>query len=226
MNSKHIPTILIISQTILIIYLIFRSDIFLAKSEEEKQSLINSELQLLEQSSIILKEDAKIKELSSSSCVTKPRSELIEEFRKIASEAGTDKVNSHTYHNLYGTHFSQYRDKKINLLEIGLGCNMGYGPGKSLIVWRKYFTHPETRVNVLEYDRPCAEKFRPPITNGLYIGDQANFTLLEIVGSESGPYDIIIDDGGHFRSHMVRFKIFISLIWSLLYLLTYKKYIK
>jgi hypothetical protein len=99
------------------------------------------------------------------------------------------------------------RGKKINLLEIGLGCNMHYGPGRSLLLWRKYFTHPETEISYLEYDRPCAEKFRDKL-NKIFIGDQADFKLLEQVGKEGGPYDLIVDDGGHKMSHMVSNKNF------------------
>lgn len=132
----------------------------------------------------------------------KSRSELVAEFFKIGMEGPTDKVDGHSYQHLYGPVLAHIRNKKINFLEIGLGCNMPYGPGRSLKVWRKYFTHPETEIVYLEYNQTCAEKFRQQL-NKLFVGDQANFDLLKRVGIEGGPYDVIVDDGGHKRSHMV-----------------------
>jgi hypothetical protein len=96
-----------------------------------------------------------------------------------------------------------FRDKKLKFLEIGLGCGMPYGPGRSLLLWRKYFTHPKTEIVYLEHNRTCAEKFRDKVDK-LFIGDQADFGILEKVGKEGGPYDVIVDDGGHKTSQMVR----------------------
>lgn len=91
------------------------------------------------------------------------------------------------------------RNKEINFFEIGLGCNMGYGPGKSMLTWKEYM--PKVQISYLEYDRACAEPFKDKVKN-LYIGDQSDFNLLKEIG-KTGPYDVIVDDGGHSRKQQI-----------------------
>lgn len=100
---------------------------------------------------------------------------------------------------MYGLFLGPLRGKSLSVLEIGLGCMMGYGPGRSLPVWRKYL--PNARLTVLEYDEKCAENFRSQVDQ-LFIGDQSDFKLLKNVAA-GGPYDAIIDDGGHSRKQMI-----------------------
>ena len=51
-------------------------------------------------------------------------------FFKIANKTLTDKVMFHFYHKLYGKYLEKYYYINQGIfLEIGLGCNMGYGPG-------------------------------------------------------------------------------------------------
>jgi hypothetical protein len=45
-------------------------------------------------------------------------------FYEIAQEKGTDKVTVHTYHEMYEKYLPPLRNKKIKMLEIGLGCDM------------------------------------------------------------------------------------------------------
>ena len=81
----------------------------------------------------------------------------------------------------------------MDLFEIGIGCGMEYGAGKSILTWREYL--PDVRLSMLEYNAKCAEEYRSQIDK-LFIGDQTNMTLLEEV-VQNGPYDMIIDDAGH-----------------------------
>lgn len=117
----------------------------------------------------------------------------IDEFQKIARTHNTDKTTAHRYQNIYGTFLGPIKDENLHLLEIGLGCTMGYGPGKSIPVWREFI--PKVHLSILEYDRNCSEKFRDKVEQ-LFIGDQSDFNLLKEVAN-GGPYDVIIDDGGH-----------------------------
>ena len=65
-------------------------------------------------------------------------------FASIGNKHGTDKtsaaayrdvtVGAHAYQFLYSKYLGPLRHDKLQLLEIGLGCNMNYGPGKSLLV--------------------------------------------------------------------------------------------
>jgi hypothetical protein len=57
----------------------------------------------------------------------------------------TDKVVKHRYQLLYGRYLlplGEAREKNgvpIKMLEIGLGCNMQYGSGASVALWKRLF---------------------------------------------------------------------------------------
>lgn len=94
---------------------------------------------------------------------------------------------------------SVMRTKALKLFEIGLGCNMEYGPGKSARLWRGYL--PNANIWFAEYDKACilAHKSRLGKLNVHVVsGDQANVTdLNRWVQETGGNFDVIIDDGGH-----------------------------
>ena len=52
-------------------------------------------------------------------------------FAAMALALGTDKVTTHDYHHLYSKYLEPVRHDQLRVLEIGLGCDMPYGPGKS-----------------------------------------------------------------------------------------------
>ncbi len=122
-------------------------------------------------------------------------------FRDVGILANTDKVNAHEYDTLYEKYLQPLRHNPVRLLEIGLGCNMNYGPGHSLSLWTHYFTNKNSSVSFVEFDGVCANKHRATIEEmgrgKLYVGDQAEDTFLDsIVAAETdSPFDIIIDDG-------------------------------
>ena len=125
----------------------------------------------------------------------------INKFFEVGTKHGIDKISYHNYHPLYGKYAGPLRNIKSSILEIGLGCGMGggYTPGRSLLTWREYL--PKAKITYLEYDKTCGESFRSQVDN-LYIGDQSSFGVLEQVGG-SGPYDLIVDDGGHSRKQQI-----------------------
>jgi len=43
------------------------------------------------------------------------------------------------------------------MLEIGLGCDMSYGPGKSYYTWREFL--PNVDLYYIEYDKACVQKW-------------------------------------------------------------------
>ena len=80
-------------------------------------------------------------------------------FLDIASKFGTDKVTTHHYnyskqstlhqsiaspkqltgrYTVYEKYLEPIRDRKLKMLEIGLGCNMNYGPGASYHTWLEF----------------------------------------------------------------------------------------
>ncbi|KAG4424211.1 hypothetical protein IFR04_002615 [Cadophora malorum] len=118
-------------------------------------------------------------------------------FLDIALKHGTDKVTTHHYNYMYDKYLEPLRDQRIKVLEIGLGCNMGYGPGAPYHTWLEYFTNVD--LYFIEYDAACAEKWKAETTGAtIFTGDQADAAFLDRFLSETGGnFDIMIDDGGH-----------------------------
>jgi hypothetical protein len=126
--------------------------------------------------------------------------EYVELFKEIALNSDTDKVTTHHYEHIYGFLFGPLRHKKINLLEIGLGCDMPYGPGKSIGLWQMFFT--DSNVSILEFNKTCSQIFVNKVKH-IFSGDQRDLSFLKNVGEIGGPFDIIIDDGGHTRKQQI-----------------------
>ena len=117
---------------------------------------------------------------------------------------------------MYDKYFEPIREKKLKVLEIGLGCDMvrlvqqvtsgaccvltipqHYGPGASYYTWLDYF--PNVELYYIEADAACAEKWTDKTAAAtVFSGDQADRAFLQRFVEESGGhFDIIIDDGGH-----------------------------
>lgn len=118
-------------------------------------------------------------------------------FYEIAIKYGTDKVTDHSYQDMYQHYLPALRHKPIKMLEIGLGCDMSYGPGASYHLWLEYFTNVE--LYFLEYDAECAAQWAHATAGATIItGDQGDGEVLDkLVQDHGNDFDIIIDDGGH-----------------------------
>ncbi|RMY68050.1 hypothetical protein D0863_07383 [Hortaea werneckii] len=118
-------------------------------------------------------------------------------FYSIALSHGTDKVTKHHYHHMYQKYLDPVRATRLKLLEIGLGCDMSYGPGASYYTWLEYL--PNVDLYYIEYDAACAAKWAANTTAAtIFSGDQANVEFLQRFMREAGTdFDVIIDDGGH-----------------------------
>jgi hypothetical protein len=99
--------------------------------------------------------------------------------------------------SMYEHRLAPLRDQKIKMLEIGLGCDMGYGPGASYYTWLEYFPHVD--LYYIEYDAECAHKWANKTDKAtIFTGDQADTEFLtEFMLTVGGNFDVIIDDGGH-----------------------------
>lgn len=104
---------------------------------------------------------------------------------------------------MYEKYLPALRDKPIKMLEIGLGCDMSYGPGASYHLWLEYFPHVD--LYFIEYDAKCAKKFAHQMTGAtIFTGDQADVDFLEdFIRKSGGDFDIIIDDGGHTMNQQI-----------------------
>lgn len=70
-------------------------------------------------------------------------------------------------------------------------------------MWGKYL-HPESVIVGLDIDDACATFNRPTERVHVRIGDQSDVAFLRAVVEEFGPFDVIIDDGSHVCSHMIK----------------------
>lgn len=89
------------------------------------------------------------------------------------------------------------RDRPIRLLEVGVY------KGGSLEMWRRYL-HPESTIVGLDIDKNCVLFDRRDDKVHVRIGDQTDIGFLQRVVDEFGPFDVIIDDGSHICSHMIK----------------------
>jgi len=104
--------------------------------------------------------------------------------------------HSHFY-NIYSEHFSVFQNKPIRLLEIGV-----YNGG-SLYMWRNFFEKAEKIVGI-DIDPYCRRWQDRDENIFVEIGDQSDAEFLRHVNDEYGPFDIIIDDGGHENNQTIQ----------------------
>jgi hypothetical protein len=121
------------------------------------------------------------------------------DLKSLATVYGTDKWGSHWYAQHYEDHFRHLRNKRLNILEIGIG---GYDDpkagGGSLRMWRTYF--PKARIFGIDIcDKSCHDERRIKT----FQGSQVDNGFLEKVVQQIGTIDIVIDDGSHINEHII-----------------------
>lgn len=103
------------------------------------------------------------------------------------------------YLDIYSKHFKELRNKKLNILEIGIG---GYtGPkagGGSLRMWQNYF--PNSTIHGIDiYDKEFHQDKRIKV----YQGSQFDQLFLDSLVKKTGKFDVVIDDGSHINEHVI-----------------------
>lgn len=121
------------------------------------------------------------------------------DLNKLALIFKTDKYGVHYYTPNYQTHFEAFKNKKINLLEVGVG---GYknplSGGNSLRMWKAFFSR--AKIFAIDiYDKKQLEEDRITI----FKGSQIDYSFLDSIISDIGSLDIIIDDGSHINTHVI-----------------------
>ena len=92
------------------------------------------------------------------------------------------------YFDIYENLFRRFKNKKITLVEVGIGN------GGSLFMWKKYFGK-KAKIIGIELN-PEAKKLEKDGFK-IFIGDQSNPNFWKNFYSKVGKIDILIDDGGH-----------------------------
>jgi hypothetical protein len=122
------------------------------------------------------------------------------DLNKLAQLYRSDKWGTHWYTQHYQRHFAHMRNRKVVLIEIGIG---GYSDpesgGSSLRMWRKYF--PQGRIYGIDIADKSPHNERRIRT---FKGDQSDEIFLRHVISQTGTPDIIIDDGSHLNHHVIK----------------------
>ena len=112
----------------------------------------------------------------------------------IGLKCGTDKATSfHGYLDFYERFFRDLREEPIKLLEIGVFH------GQSVKMWSEYF--PLGRIIGVDIN-PGARKYADKRIL-IEIADQSNIGHLVRLGTQYGPFDIIIEDGSHMWEHQI-----------------------
>ena len=93
------------------------------------------------------------------------------------------------YFEIYHRHFERFRGRPLVVVEFGVNH------GGSLQMWRDYFG-PRASIHGVDVDARCAAFTEPPRTT-VHIGDQEDRGFLRDLVAETGPIDVVIEDGGH-----------------------------
>jgi hypothetical protein len=92
------------------------------------------------------------------------------------------------YMDVYDDILAPWMGRTVSFLEIGVY------KGGSLRMWRDFFS-PTSQVTFLDIDPKCKALELPGTT--VAIGDQTDTGFLNRTAAEFGPFDMIVDDGGH-----------------------------
>ncbi len=96
------------------------------------------------------------------------------------------------YIDVYEKYFENIKDKELKILEIGID------KGPSLKVWSEYFKNSK----IVGLD---IKPIRLDIKNvELFFGDQTDTKFLTTIVNKYNNFDIIIDDGSHISSHVIK----------------------
>jgi hypothetical protein len=111
---------------------------------------------------------------------------------------GTDKL-AHDYISKYQKHFKSIRNRRMKILEIGIG---GYDDpqegGESLRLWSDYFKKSFVYGIDIADKKPHEEK-----RIKTFKGSQNDPEYLSNFAKMHGPFDVIIDDGSHVSEHII-----------------------
>ncbi|MEL7208994.1 MAG: class I SAM-dependent methyltransferase [Actinomycetota bacterium] len=114
---------------------------------------------------------------------------------KLARLYGTDKYWRHGYTLYYQRHLPARRDV-TSLFEIGVGGYKLETGGESLRMWRSYY--PRAQIHGLDIHPKKIDE--PRVT--IHQGDQTDGACLDEILDQTGPPDVIIDDGSHQQDHI------------------------
>ena len=130
--------------------------------------------------------------------VSRPKSPVHKTLRELYAEHGGKVAYKwSSYLEVYERLFAPFRDKPVRLLEIGV-LN-----GGSLEIWQKYFPRAEIIVGC-DINPDCRKLGFDDKKIAVIIGDANSQETEREITACSAEYDIVIDDGSHKSSDIVR----------------------
>ena len=122
------------------------------------------------------------------------------DLAELSVRYGSDKWGAlHQYPRHYERHFAPLRDRRLTILEIGIGGfdDAALG-GASMRMWKRYF--PRALVYGIDIlDKSPLDAARMTTI----LADQSDAEQMSKVGERFGPFDIVIDDGSHVSRHVL-----------------------
>jgi len=115
-----------------------------------------------------------------------PETRYFRDYPAMSGERTLFKIEH--YLEIYDSLLSDWQGRAVDFLEIGVY------KGGSMPMWQGFFS-PEARLTFLDID-PACRALQVPGTK-VEIGDQSDPAFLERISLEHGPFDLIVDDGGH-----------------------------
>jgi len=114
----------------------------------------------------------------------------------LADKYGCDKGSiKHNYTKLYHKYFSELRDTKFNMVEIG------FGVGASVRMWLDYFRNPEFNLTSVDI-RDFPVEFEMVNRLKCVKANQKNYNEMKAILPDA-QFQIIIDDGSHIPEDMM-----------------------
>jgi hypothetical protein len=98
------------------------------------------------------------------------------------------------YFDIYDRHFSRFRNREVNVLEVGIYS------GGSLEMWKDYFG-PCCRIYGVDIEPACRAYETDSVR--VFIGDQGDRSFWKRFKQEVPSLDVVIDDGSHFPEHQI-----------------------
>jgi hypothetical protein len=133
---------------------------------------------------------------SNDSCFNAPQDKpTLKELYSQHTGKVSDKWSS--YLNEYERIFSEYRNKPVNLLEVGVQN------GGSLEIWARYFTKA-CKIVGCDVNPKCSELQYNDERISVVIGDINSDRIEDAILKQMTTIDIIIDDGSHLSSDIIK----------------------
>ena len=117
------------------------------------------------------------------------------DIKSLFEKYGSNKL-MHEYAKIYFSYLEKLKDKKLNILEIGVA------DGKSLKAWSDYFSNSTIiGIDIKKIDKNKKGLNKPNIR--IHEGSQSDKKFIGDIINKYKKFDIIIDDGSHYPKDVI-----------------------